>query len=107
MWISIATFEYWRLPEITRDILTITRSHWWNTWALYVFPTGPCHEVLKPAGDWSIAMSAGSMSALDHAIGMFLNPGEAWRKTDWGCCPPGCTMEPETVNGHVGSLIPW
>ena len=35
-------------------------------------------EVLKPAGDWSIAMSAGSMSALDHAIGMFLNPGESW-----------------------------
>lgn len=34
-------------------------------------------EVIKPAGDWSIAMSAGSMSALDHAIGMFLNPGES------------------------------
>ena len=36
-------------------------------------------QVLKPAGNWSIAMSAGSMSALDHAIGMFLNPGEAWQ----------------------------
>lgn len=47
-------------------------------------------------------MSAGSMSALDHAIGMFLNPGEAWRKTmtnDMECCRHGCnTMEP---------WIPW
>eukprot|EP00438_Fugacium_kawagutii_P027442 Skav208093 [mRNA] locus=scaffold1681:103723:118609:- [translate_table: standard] len=43
----------------------------------------PRLEVMKPAGtEWSIAMSAGSMSALDHAIGMFLNPGESWPEED-------------------------
>ena len=62
----------------------------------------PSHEVLKPAGDWSIAMSAGSMSALDHAIGMFLIPGEAWRKTmtnDMECCRHGWNM--------MEPWIPW
>ncbi|CAK9111188.1 Aromatic amino acid aminotransferase C56E4.03 [Durusdinium trenchii] len=28
-----------------------------------------CHLVLKPASDWDIAVSAGSMSALDHTVG--------------------------------------
>lgn len=63
----------------------------------------PSHEVLKPAGDWSIAMSAGSMSALDHAIGMFLNPGEAWRKT-WGCRHAWWNLKPSAATWGVGSL---
>lgn len=58
-----ATLLAQRYPQFARgQVLEILHAH--------------TRTVLKPAGDWSIAMSAGSMSALDHAIGMFLNPGD-------------------------------
>jgi len=73
------------------------------------FARGPVMEilhahtkaVLKPAGDWSIAMSAGSMSALDHAIGMFLNPGDTILMEEYtflamvdACMAAGLTLVP-------------
>ena len=64
-----ATRTAQRYPTFARvELLELLREH--------------VAQVLRPkCADWAISMSAGSMSALDHAIAMFLNPGEAQRKT--------------------------
>ena len=59
-----ATRTAQRYPTFARvELLELLRQH--------------AEQVLRPrCTDWAISMSAGSMSALDHAIAMFLNPGE-------------------------------
>ncbi|CAK9111067.1 Aromatic amino acid aminotransferase C569.07 [Durusdinium trenchii] len=58
-----ATHSAQRYPLFARpELMKILRAH--------------TERVLKPASDWDIAVSAGSMSALDHTVAMFLNPGD-------------------------------